>query len=138
MIHRFILSLIFLISTSLVSQTSEYLRGDFLSVEKAKKKWGNQKFDPIKFKSSGFKEKAAMAADATQRQVWVGKDPVLLRAEMGEPDGYFFSDTILAYQIEPYSDSHKEAWQLVFIPDKQNKLIDQVKIHKKCCYPETK
>jgi len=59
-----------------------------------------------------------------------------VREALGVPDGYFFSDTILAYQIQKYSSNKKESWQLIFVPDETGLKVKEVKIHKKCCYKE--
>jgi hypothetical protein len=58
----------------------------------------------------------------------------LVRQELGEPDSYFFSDTIYAYKIMTFPGENKENWHLVFIRDEKLENVKEVKIHKKCCY----
>ncbi len=112
----------------------EYFQAKFISLSDAEKKWGNTKFDLIRFKTASAAQRAPMAVDIVKRRLYVGLDRKKVRDELGEPTGYFFSDTIYAYQIEEYSESKKEAWQLVFIPDEDLRKVADVKIHKKCCY----
>lgn len=112
----------------------EYFQAKFMSVSDAEKKWGIAKFDATRFKAASTAQLAPMAVDIVKRHLYVGQDRKKVRQELGDPTGYFFSDTIYAYQIEEYSETKKESWQLVFIPDKDLKRVADVKIHKKCCY----
>lgn len=112
----------------------EYFQAKFMPASEAEKKWGITKFDVNRFKTGSAAQQAPMAVDIVKRRLYVGQDRRKVRDELGEPTGYFFSDTIYAYQIEEYSETKKEAWQLVFIPDKDLKNVADVKIHKKCCY----
>jgi len=106
----------------------------FMNVQEAQKRWGNAKFNAAQFRVSTTAQRAAMAADLLRQQALVGKERQDVRKILGDPDGYFFSDMILAYQIEKYSDDHKEAWQIVFVPDEKNPMkVGSVKIHQKCC-----
>ena len=77
-----------------------------------------------------------MAVDIVKRQLYVGEPRAKVRKDLGDPNGYFFSDTIYAYQIERYTEEKRESWQIVFIPDKELKNVQSVKIHKSCCYKE--
>lgn len=108
--------------------------GEIHVSERCEKKWGIAKFDATRFKAASTAQRAPVAVDVVKRHLYVGQDRKKVRQELGEPTGYFFSDTIYAYQIEEYSETKKEAWQLVFIPDKDLKRVADVKIHKKCCY----
>jgi hypothetical protein len=112
----------------------EFFQATFMSAKDAEKKWGVAKFDASKFKAASASQRAPMAVDAVKRRLYIGQDRKKVREDLGDPTGYFFSDTIYAYQIEEYSDDKKEAWQLVFIPDAELKKVADVKIHKKCCY----
>ena len=60
-----------------------------------------------------------MAVSLLEKKSYVNGQMSKVRAEIGAPDSYFFSDTIYAYEITP-PEENKEQWQLVFIPD--NKL----------------
>jgi len=75
-----------------------------------------------------------MAEEIIKNNRFVGKSRKLVRDELGDPDSYFFSDTIYAYKIMPYPGENREIWQFVFIPDERLEKIKEVKIHKKCCY----
>jgi hypothetical protein len=52
------------------------------------------------------------------------------RAPFGRPDSYFFSDTIMAYEITP-PEENKEQWQIIFVPDQNLERVKDVKIRKK-------
>jgi len=75
-----------------------------------------------------------MTVDIVKRNLYVGKSMKLVRQELGDPDSYFFSDTIYAYKLMPFPGAEKENWHLVFIPDEKLEKVKEVKIHKKCCY----
>ena len=112
----------------------EFFQAKFMSLKDAEAKWGGVKFDPAKFKAGSSQQRAPMAIDIVKRRLYIGQSRKKVRDELGDPTGYFFSDTIFAYQIEEYSEAKKEAWQLVFIPDEKLEKVADVKIHKKCCY----
>lgn len=100
----------------------------------SRKKWGIAPLDKKKFRNGDLKIKSSMAVDIVKNKAYVGKDMLLVRKELGDPDSYFFSDTIYAYKIMPFPGRDKENWHLVFIPDEKLKKVKEVKIHKKCCY----
>lgn len=105
----------------------------FLSLKQSEKKWGSLSFDAKKFTALTEKEKGAMAVDLIKSKKYVNSYILDVRKEMGDPDSYFFSDTILAYEITP-PEENKEQWQIIFIPDDNLARVKEVKIHKKCCY----
>lgn len=118
---------------TLSSLADTFFAGKFMTAAEAEKKWGLAEFNPSKFKSVSEKEKGAMAADAIKKNLFVNKEMLDVRKQMGDPDSYFFSDTIYTYKItEPGPD--KESWQLIFVPDEKLKKVKEIKIHKKCCY----
>ena len=132
------ITLLFL-AYGLLSEAQDYLRAKFLSLDQAQKKWGIAAFDPLAFQKGNEKVRAAMAVDVLKNEKkYVGLAIPKIRELFGDPDGYFWSDTILAYQIQYYKDDNKESWQIVFIPDAELKKILSVKVHKKCCYQSTK
>lgn len=101
--------------------------------------WGSLRFEPEKFKAANEKDRLAMAADAVERKVFVGESMWKVQDALGEPDSYFFSDSIFAYGLSEFAkenivDQTKETWDLVFVPDKDLKNVADVKIHKRCCY----
>lgn len=111
-----------------------YYKADFLMISDAEKKWGSLKLEPKVFKSGDLSKRAPMAVDIVKNQLYAGKSRKMVRSELGDPDSYFFSDTIYAYKIMPYPGEGKEIWHLVFIPDDKLEKVKEVKIHKKCCY----
>jgi hypothetical protein len=112
-----------------------YFKQDFMSITKAEKKWPPIQLKTEQFKAADPSKRAPMAVDIVKRNLYVGGDMKRVRQELGDPDSYFFSDTIYAYQIMPFPGLDKENWHLVFIPDENLEKVKEVKIHKKCCYP---
>ncbi len=111
-----------------------YFAADFMKVSDAEKKWGTLTLGPEQFKAGDLTKRAPMAVDIVKRSLYVGKSRKTVRQELGDPDSYFFSDTIYAYKIMPFPGENKEIWHLVFIPDDKLEKVKAVKIHKKCCY----
>ena len=114
-----------------------FFQSDFMSTTKAKEKWGTKTFDKNLFRTGDPSKRASMAVDIISRSYYVGKPRKMVREELGDPDSYFFSDTIYAYKIIPFPGAGKENWHLVFIPDDKLEKIKEVKIHKKCCYADS-
>jgi hypothetical protein len=114
--------------------SSSYLAADFMNISDAEKKWGALTLNTEQFKAGGLSKRAPMAVDIVKRSLYVGKSRKDVRRELGDPDSYFFSDTIYAYKIMPFPGENKESWHLIFIPDDKLEKIKEVKIHKKCCY----
>jgi hypothetical protein len=133
----FFIFFIFLIffHTPVATADGEYFRAVFMPLEAAQKKWPSKIFSAIEFKTGSPATRAKMAVSAIKSQIFKGDGILSVREKLGTPDGYFFNDTVLAYQIELWTEAKKESWQLVFVPDEQNK-VKEVKIHKKCCYQE--
>ena len=111
-----------------------FYQAEFMSAQQAQKKWGSAIFDPIAFKAESYKNKPTMAVGLIKKPIYVGKDMLEVKKELGDPTGYFFSDTIYAYLITDPSDKKSGVWQIVFIPDEDLKKVKEIKIHKKCCY----
>lgn len=111
-----------------------YFQSEFMKIPEAEKKWGIMPLNTEQFKSGDLLKRAPMAVDIVKRSLYVGKSRKSVRKELGDPDSYFFSDTIYAYKIMPFPGKDKETWHLVFIPDEKLEKIKEIKIHKKCCY----
>jgi hypothetical protein len=125
--------LVCLYLASIVALADSFWGSQFLSGKEAKTKWGSSTFVGAKYKNSTEQERGAMAADAINKNLFVGTDMISVRKLLGTPDSYFFSDTIYAYKItEPAAD--KESWQLIFVPDEKLEKVKEIKIRKKCCY----
>ncbi|NJL25503.1 MAG: hypothetical protein HC902_10245 [Calothrix sp. SM1_5_4] len=105
-----------------------------MSISDADKKWGVLTLNTEQFKAGDLSKRAPMAVDIVKRSLYVGKSRKDVRRELGDPDSYFFNDTIYAYKIMPFPGENKENWHLVFIPDDKLEKVKEVKIHKKCCY----
>jgi hypothetical protein len=127
-----ILSVILLIGFAVYA--SSYFAADFMNTSDAEKKWGALTLNAEQFKAGDLSKRAPMAVDIVKRSLYVGKSRKDVRRELGDPDSYFFSDTIYAYKIMPFPGENKENWHLVFIPDDKLEKVKEVKIHKKCCY----
>lgn len=111
-----------------------FFQSDFMKPSHAEKKWGIKSLDKTLFRTGDHAKRVSMAVDIVMRNLYVGKTMSLVRQELGDPDSYFFSDTIYAYKIMPFPGENKENWHLVFIPDERLEKVKEVKIHKKCCY----
>lgn len=105
----------------------------FMPLDKAEKKYGNLSFDPAKFKKGDQKTRASMAASLIKSKKYMGKSLTSVREELGNWDGYFETDSIPAYLIESSDTGSKEAWEILFLPDKSGKNVGEVRIHKNCC-----
>jgi hypothetical protein len=116
------------------ANASGYYRAKFMAPKDAQKKWGSKPLDKGLFKNGDHTKREAMAVDIVSRNLYVGQSMKLVREELGDPDSYFFSDTIYAYKIMPFPGENKEIWHLVFIPDDKLEKVKEVRIHKKCCY----
>ncbi len=103
-----------------------------MSIEQARKKFGSQPLEPEKFKKGDRKTRGEMAADLVQKRSLIGKPLKSIQQLLGAPDGYFENKGIPAYIISPETNK-RDTWQLVFFPDKDWKMVDEVKIHKNCC-----
>jgi hypothetical protein len=105
-----------------------------MSVEEVGKKWGEQqKFSSEVFKSGSEKMRSTMAYDLLKHQnPFIGKDPTDIRKELGDFDGFYFSDMFPTYMIEESNTKEKGSWQIVFLLDSKQK-VDEVIVHKNCC-----
>lgn len=132
------IKIIFFIFTTIITTVyfcwAQYYAAKFMDITTAEKKWGVKKLDQNLFRTDDPSKRASMAVDIVKRKLYVGKSRKSVRQELGDPDSYFFSDTIYAYKIMPFPGANKENWHLVFIPDENLEKVKEVKIHKKCCY----
>ncbi|MCB0349641.1 MAG: hypothetical protein KDD38_00565 [Bdellovibrionales bacterium] len=124
---RFLIVVTFLFSFA----GSTYAASEVISAKNAELKWGIKDLDKNLFKSGDLSQRAAMAVDIVKRSLYVGKSRKNVRRELGDPDSYFFSDTIYAYKIMPFPGRGKENWHLVFIPDDNLENVKEVRIQKK-------
>jgi hypothetical protein len=121
------------LSTAYALSGKAYINGTFLSLKEAKSKWGSVEFKASEFKKISERQKGSMAVNLLEKKSYINGPMSKVRAEIGAPDSYFFSDTIYAYEITT-PEENKEQWQLIFIPDDKLEKVKEIKIHKKCCY----
>jgi len=108
-------------------------REQFMSLEKAEKRWGSKAFDVKAFKKGDQKTRASMAVSLIKSKRYIGKPISFVRKELGNWDGYFETDGIPAYFIESSDTGSKETWEILFLPDQSGRKIKEVRIHKNCC-----
>ena len=125
---------LFFILFSVFCLADTFFQAEFMKPAEAEKKWGVKLLNKDLFRTGDHNKRESMAVDMVKKNIYVGKPMKLVRQELGEPDSYFFSDTIYAYKIMPFPGENKEIWHLVFIPDENLENVKEVKIHKKCCY----
>ena len=113
---------------------AEYYKAVFMDIDQAQKKWGISKFSFEKFKNASAEKRAPMAVDLVKNKKLIGKDILFLRKQLGEPDGYLFSDAVIGYLIQPVDKENKDSWQMVLIPNKEHTKLSEIKINKKCCF----
>jgi hypothetical protein len=100
-----------------------------------KSKWGNEKFDPLKFKEGDQNVKAKMTYSLLKEESkWIGKDVDVVKKTLGNPDGYYFVDIHPAYIIQEGQNSKEETWQIVFLLDNSFK-VKKLFVHRNCCDP---
>jgi hypothetical protein len=109
-----------------------FWRGEVMSVSKVEKKWGSSPFDADKFRTGSMDVKAKMAASLIKGKKYIGKSVLDIRSELGDPDGYYFSDVYPAYIIEEGQTRDQDTWQIVFLLDKSRRITDVI-VHKNCC-----
>lgn len=92
-----------------------------ISYDHAKQKWGEEKFDAVKFKDAPLKQKAAMAVFLlNHRNIFVGKTLKELKQQLGPHDGFFWRDHLPAYLIEDGLSTNTKSWQIVFFVNFMN------------------
>lgn len=106
--------------------------GKILSSKEVKSKWGNEKFDLIKFKEGSYSVKSKMAYSIMTDKNFIGKSYEDIRTMFGPNEGFYFIDTYPAYIIQKGKDHSEETWQLVFRMDNKYHVRDIV-MHRNCC-----
>jgi hypothetical protein len=104
----------------------------YMAAQQAQKKFGTKVFDQQQFKKGDRKLRGEMAADLVLKKIFAGKPLKAVAELLGPPDGYFENKGIPAYIISQ-DVTNKDLWQLIFLPDKDWKKVDEVRIHKNCC-----
>lgn len=107
--------------------------GETMTAAQAEKKWGKIDFETEKFKSGDEHQRALMAASLLKKKKeFLGKDRSDLRKELGDFDGFYFSDMYPTYMIETGKNSGDDSWQLVFLINRSGAISDII-VHKNCC-----
>jgi hypothetical protein len=110
-----------------------FWRGKTLSADEVGKRWGKTELNIEKFQKGDEKVRAAMAYSLLKNQgQYKGKFVLDIRKDFGSPDGFYFSDVFPAYLIQRAHSQNEEAWQIVFLLDKDRK-VQKVIVHKNCC-----
>lgn len=128
----FILFLSLVLITMSYAFAQHFWRGELMPLKKVEEKWGQAEFFAEKFKLASPVEKAKMAYSLIKNKKYIGKSVLEIRQELGDPDGYYFSDIYPAYIITDSPNKGDDVWQIVFLLDK-NKKISEVVVHKNCC-----
>ena len=101
---------------------------NFMEVENVQKRFGNRKFNAKLFRAGSLSLKASMVADIIKSKYYIGKSRSQVQSDLGEPSGYYISETFLAYIVHIKKNDSQEVWQLLFIPDRSGRITD-VKMH---------
>ncbi len=121
-------------SFSMARAASHFWTGTVLSATQVAQRWGQQSFDSVKFRSGDERVRAAMAYSIlTNKNKFRGRPALELKKELGDPDGFYFSDVLPAYLIQRAKSANGESWQIVFLLTK-DRTVDEVIVHKNCCY----
>jgi hypothetical protein len=110
-----------------------FWRGEIMPRDKVCKTWVGAPFDSKKFKNGDEAAKASMACSLLKRQnEFIGKDRSEIREDLGDFDGFYFSDMFPAYMIQSGNSKDQDSWQIVFLLD-NNEKVSEVVVHKNCC-----
>jgi hypothetical protein len=132
-VYKGILVLALLLSSVSFSQKLLSIRGETLSFEAAKKKFGTLDYSSESFKRAGLEQRSKMAASIVQQKSnFIGLDRTTIRKRLGDYSGFYVSGMYPTYLIQETSETINEAWQLVFLIDINGKVSDVI-IHKNCC-----
>ncbi len=131
--------IIFFINMLHVYAKDFVFKKEYMSMSQVKKRWGAGKFIPAQFKKNEEPIfRAKMAYQLIKSKRYIGQTIEAVRQELGISTGYFFNDVIPTYIIESRKKKNNrfvgETWQLVFLLTKDGHKIEEVKVHKQCCY----
>lgn len=122
-----------MVAYSFFVAAKHFWRGETLSTSKTCQRWGEQSFEANKFKSANETDRAQMACSILKSvKTFVGKDRSDIRKELGDHDGFYFSDMFPAYMIETAKERGQDSWQIVFMLNNKQK-VSEIIVHKNCC-----
>jgi hypothetical protein len=126
------LASLFIFSASL-GVAKHFWRGETMSAADIEKKWGKSSFDASRFKGGDYKVRASMAASLLSNpRKYIGVDRSIVREQLGDFDGFYFSDMFPTYIIELGKNHEEDTWQIVFVLGREEKVSDII-VHKNCC-----
>ena len=135
----FVLSLLFAAAAlpSLLAAWNlrDLLIPDYLSVGEVCRRWGERPLVVAVFRSAEEDEstRAGMACSLLKNQDdFVGMHWLEIRPLFGNPTGYFDTEMVPTYMIETAKTRTQDAWQIVFLLNRDRK-VSEVVVHKNCC-----
>jgi len=136
-IYLFI-SLVFVICIAVTlfaaNYTNLFYKGTFLNEKDVIAKWGSEEFTENRWKTSTIPERTRMVASLLRnKQKYIGKTNIEIREIFGDPDSHYLSEALPAYTIQENTPAGGERWDVVFLINKENKIID-IRVHRN--YPE--
>lgn len=131
MMKKIILSLV-LISCSVLA-VGHFWRGRTMSLKEVGDRWGKADLNIEKFREGDSAARSTMAYSILKKKKeFKGKFVLELRKELGDPNGFYFSDVFPAYFIQEGKTRQDETWQIVFLLD-QSRHVEDIIVHKNCC-----
>lgn len=104
-----------------------------LNHSQAESRWGHASFEPQLFSVGDDSTRASMAADALQRQVFVGENEYGLVSAIGEGDGGYYDDGCRSYRLVGGISKGEDQWDLVFCLLYPERKVAKVLIYRSCC-----
>ena len=115
-----------------ITFAQHFWHGTLMPTDEVQKTWGNNKFDQLTFKNGTTLERSKMVYDLIQSKIYIGKSRLEVIKDLGVSDGYYFSGMIPAYILNNPSTVGSDLWQVVFLLNSQETVVEVV-VHKNCC-----
>ena len=129
----FLLIVTFLVLLAGFVLAKHFWRGETLKKQQVCSKWGEVNFNAKKFREGDEKVRAKMACSLLKNQKqFMGKDRYDIRKELGDHDGFYFTDMFPAYMIHTAKKIGEDSWQIVFLLNRDEK-VSEIIVHKNCC-----
>lgn len=121
-----------IICFAVVVAAKHFWRGKLMGSNEIKSRWGQTEFSSEKFKTGTKRDRANMAYSLVQNQKkFIGRDRAEIRKELGDYDGFYFTDMFPTYIIS-FEEKKNETWQIVFFLDNDER-VSEIAVHKNCC-----
>ncbi len=116
------------------SIAKHFWRGTTMSLNKVCQRWGGAPLSIEKFKKAPNDSiRAEMTCSLLKKKKqFIGKHANEIRELFGPSDGHYFSEMFPTYMIEIARKQGQDAWQIVFLIDR-NEKISEIIVHKNCC-----